>query len=435
MVKRLPVFGVFLLVLSYLSAAQNASFSGKLSFDTAYLNFDEQSAAEYGIPGRSLYSAGTAQLLMTVDGGSLLRAYFGGTFSASSLTDTSSGAALTTEKTFTPDKAYVKIRLPWFSGKTARLNIGKMPVSWGYGTIFNAGDIIFGAEPASLQRTGVSFSMDGSESSLNDLRVSTDWITDVSFPVIDGFLSAEPVTVIPLESDTAAALSDSGKLCAALSDSAGTVRSRFGGRLLFTPYTARLETFEIGCLTDLAASEQQFYIAFDGNLYADYNLCATVSLFKNNFQFTSVTGADRIYTAAERTEQSTAVSMGLSKIYTITNYETARDHRLSLRAETLLYPCTGNLDVFAFADFSCTEKISAAAIYLFTRAARNSLAGEAAAGQTGSTDASDETAHTAAFSLTVKPVSAFELSFTAVVPDLRTVYESQEVFVSCTYRF
>ena len=431
MVKKGVFTAVVCFLLSFAMTAQDVSFGGKCSFGTAYLHLDDLTAASYSLPENTLVSNGLVQLLMTVSAGNAVRAYFGGSVSNYALTDISGNDAVLLQQNVSLDKAYLKLRLPWFSGQRMRLSMGKMPLSWGYGTVFNAGDIVFGPEPESFKNSGAFFS-GVSESSLSDLRTSTDWMVNASVPLVAGALTVEPLAVLPLESGTDAAVSEESSLYSLLSGSTSplsgkTACPRAGGRIMFTPWLEQLETVEAGYLTGLAGAEQQFYAAADGNLYADYNLCASFSLFRDDLSFTGSSGAVKKYTPAEQTEESAAVSFGLSKMYTVTNSDTGQSHTLSLRAESLVYPFTGNGKVFAFGSFSFTQVLSSSVTYLFTRTLPDSLAGQAAFVQ--------ENIHLLALNLGITPLSPLTFNITAVLPDLQHAAEIQELSFSCTYRF
>jgi hypothetical protein len=431
MVKKGVFTAVVCFLLPFFMTAQDVSFGGKLSFGTAYLHLDDAKSASYSLPENTLVTNALVQLLMTVNAGDSVRAYFGGSVSDYALTDISGNDAVLQQQHASLDKAYLKLRLPWFAGQRMRLSMGKMPLSWGYGTVFNAGDIVFGAEPESFKSSGAVFS-GTSESSLSDLRTSTDWTVNASVPLVEGMVSVEPLAVLPLESGTDAAVSEESALYSSLADSSSplsgkTACPRAGGRILFSPWLEQLETVEAGYLTDFTAAGQQFYIAADGNVYADYNLCAALSLFRDDLSFTGTSGAVKKYTPAEQTEESAVVSFGLSKLYTVTNSDTGQSHTLSLRAESLVYPFTGNIKVFAFGSFSFTPVLSSSVTYLFTRTSPDSLAGQAAFVQ--------EYIHLLALNLGITPLSPLTFNITAVLPDLQHAAEIQELSFSCTYRY
>lgn len=431
MVKKAVFPAVVFFLLPFFMTAQDVSFGGKLSFGTAYLHLDNAKSGSYGLPENTLVSNALVQLLMTVNAGDAVRAYFGGSVSDYALTDISGNDAVLQQQHVSLDKAYLKLRLPWFAGQRMRLSMGKMPLSWGYGTVFNAGDIVFGPEPESFKNSGAFFS-GTSESSLSDLRTSTDWMVNASVPLVEGALTVEPLAVLPLESGTAAAVSEESAVYSSLSASSSPLSGknaypRAGGRIMFTPWKEKLETVEAGYLTDFTAAGQQFYAAADGNLYADYNLCASFSLFREGLSFTGTAGTVKKYTPAEQTAESTVVSLGLSKLYTVTNADTGQAHTLSLREETLVYPFSGNVKVFASSSFTFTQVLSSSATYLFTRTSPDSIAGQVSSAQ--------EYIHLLALNLGITPLSPLTVNVTVILPDMLHAAQIQELSVSCTYRF
>jgi len=431
MVKKTVFTAVIFFLLTFFMAGQDVSSGGKFSFGTAYLHLDNTKSASYGLPENTLVTNALVQLLLTVSAGDSVRAYFGGSVSSYALTDIAGNDAVLQQQHASLDKAYIKLRLPWFAGQRMRLSMGKMPLSWGYGTVFNAGDIVFGPEPESFKNSGAIFS-GTSESSLGDLRTSTDWMVNASVPLVEGMLSVEPLVVLPLESGTDAAVSEESALYSSLSDSSSPLSGknsypRAGGRIMFTPRLEQLETVEAGYLTDFTAAGQQFYAAADGNLYADYNLCASFTLFRESVSFTGLSGTVKKYTPAEQTAESTVVSLGLSKLYTVTNSDTGQAHTLSLRGESLVYPFSGNVKVFASAGFTFTQVLSSSVTYLFTRTAPDSIAGQSSPAQ--------EYVHFLALNLGMTPLSPLTVNVTAVLPDILHAAEIQELSVSCTYRF
>ncbi|MCK9170821.1 MAG: hypothetical protein M0P01_10445 [Treponema sp.] len=431
MVKKffLPVV-IFFLLTRFLPA-QDVSFGGKFSFGTAYLHLTDSESDAQGVPENTLVSNGLVQLLMTVTSGTVVRAYFGGTVSDYACTDISGNAVISDQKSESLDKAYIKLRFPWFTGQRMRLSLGKMPLSWGYGVVFNAGDIVFGPEPESFKNSETVFS-GGTESSLSDLRTSTDWIVNASVPLLDGKLAVEPVAVLPLESGSAAAVSGESELYSALADSGSTLSGRSGypragGRIMFMSYLEQIETVEAGYLTDFTAAEQQFYAAADGNLYVDYNLCAAFSLFKDSLSFTGSSGTEKKYTPSEQTKECTMLSLGLSKIFSVAAFDAAQAHTLSLRAETLYYPFSGTVKICTISSFSFTPALSSSVTWLFTRTSPDSLAGQASSVQ--------EYIHLLALNLEIIPAGSFTVNAAAVLPDIQKAAGIQELSLSCTYRF
>ena len=79
-------------------------------------------------------------------------------------------------------KAYFKARFPSF-----RLTAGKTRLSWGDGMLFNAGDVLYGSNDASVSLTQA------------ELRSTTSWLASVNYPL--GFFSFVEAVVMPSETE------------------------------------------------------------------------------------------------------------------------------------------------------------------------------------------------------------------------------------------
>jgi len=301
---------LFLLCCSCIFS-QNIDLSGKLTFSSYYIQ-DETSIF-----------LGTVKLNMTTSS-SAIKSYISATYTESTVT---------TEKNL--EKAYIKIRLPFFSDNTMRLNIGKMPITWGYGQIFNAGDIIFGALPTTVTYENIVSSVD----SLDDMRSDTEWMINASIPVISNICNFEPIAVIPMQESKNT------------QDTDFESENRFGGRLFFTPYHEQLETFEIGYLGNTNLSTHKIYIGLDGSLYVDYNISSSITLGEKD---------------------SWALSNGLQKIINFTNYQTGNEHSLILKTEELWYPIAKNIFVFSFVSYTISDTITAGMYYIYSYYTTNS---------------------------------------------------------------
>jgi hypothetical protein len=118
---------------------------------------------------------------------------------------------------FTLEKAYVKTRLPGFpDGSSSRLSFGKMPIAWGQGTFFNAGDILFGSMP---NQTSLFSS---------EYRTDTDWMGVFYLPLGD-WSFVETAGLPPMRSGET---------------------GRGGGRFVLTPGWTILNSIEAGYLYD-----------------------------------------------------------------------------------------------------------------------------------------------------------------------------------------
>ncbi|MDT4760992.1 hypothetical protein [Sphaerochaeta sp. PS] len=80
-------------------------------------------------------------------------------------------------------KAYFKARFPSF-----RLTAGKTRLSWGEGMLFNAGDVLYGDNSASVSLTQA------------ELRSTTSWLASVNYPL--GYFSFAEAVVMPSETQT-----------------------------------------------------------------------------------------------------------------------------------------------------------------------------------------------------------------------------------------
>ncbi|OJF77122.1 MAG: hypothetical protein BKP49_03025 [Treponema sp. CETP13] len=301
--------------------------------------------------------------------------------SISSSTDSTKGyiTASYTESTvddgiLTLDKAYLKTRIP-INNNTLRLSIGKMPLSWGYGQIYNAGDIVFGAEP------------EITDSSIS--RTYTQWMMSGSISILPDFLSIEPLVVIPMKNYATNDLYPD---------------TRYGGRLFFTPYTKQLESFEIGYLINNDFDESQIYVGFDGNLLADYTLCSTIT----------------IYDTTEETEDSWAISGGLQKYWTFTNYNTGKDQQLILKTEELWYPYAKNINAYTYINYKINDFITTNISYLFAMDYSSSQ---------------KTTTNYVSASLYGTVTKNFTATISSGIPDITNPLENIVTEVSATYNF
>jgi hypothetical protein len=349
---------LFLLCCSY-SFAQNIDLSGKLTFSSYYI----QDATPIFL--------GTVKLNMTTSS-SAIKSYISATYTESTVT---------TEENL--EKAYIKMRLPFFLDKTMRLNVGKMPISWGYGQIFNAGDLVFGALPTTLTYENIASSVD----SLDDMRSDTEWMLNASIPVISNICNFEPLAVIPMQE------------VENTQDTDFESEDRFGGRLFFTPYHKQLETFEIGYLGNTNLSTHKIYIGLDGSLYLDYNICSSITIGEKD---------------------SWVLSNGLQKIINFTNYQTGNDHALTLKTEELWYPFEENILVFSFASYTISNSITAGVYYIYSYYTTSS-----------------KTATTNSFvtSLTISPISSLDLGLSSSLPDISKPAKNWTTAISVTYSF
>lgn len=85
------------------------------------------------------------------------------------------------------DRAWIKVRLPWF-----RITAGKTRLSWGNGSLFNAGDLLFGSTDLAVDLTG------------DELRTTGAWLGSVYLPIpfVGPFTYIEGVVIPPALDET-----------------------------------------------------------------------------------------------------------------------------------------------------------------------------------------------------------------------------------------
>jgi hypothetical protein len=131
-------------------------------------------------------------------------------------------------------KAYLKARFPSF-----RLTMGKTRLSWGEGTLFNAGDLLFGSDDMAFDLTD------------SELRTETDWLAAITVP-FDSFSFAELVILPSTEGDDIQDLSYGGRVYHTL------------GKLKTEAGAARIDGTNKG------------YLGFQGNFGLDWHLTTSL---------------------------------------------------------------------------------------------------------------------------------------------------------------
>lgn len=145
------------------------------------------------------------------------------------------------------DRAYAKVRFPWIVEDTAfRLTLGKAPLAWGKGFLFNAGDPIFAAIP------------DVERLSTGAYRVDADWMA-VAYAPLGDFSFAEAVALPPIP------------------DGGDTERLRSGARIAVTPAARFFHSAEAGYLYERDAAHKPF-VAIDGSLFFDWYAAASADV-------------------------------------------------------------------------------------------------------------------------------------------------------------
>lgn len=257
---------------------------------------------------------------------------------------------------FTVDKAYFKTRIPFINDSFMRLSIGKMPISWGYGMIYNAGDILFSQSPNSDL-------VSGSPNDISLLRSFSDWAFHLYLP-LSGSIIAEAVFLPPLEP---------------VFITEHITRSAL--QFQFLPYTGFLETAQLGASLQNNSREKSFnalkmYGGLDGTLFLDYNVCSSI-------EFAPL--ANEIFVFDKDSwSLSAALFYSLSKA--------------GLRTELLYHPFSKSTDIFAMISFSILDSLSTQAVYNFSY--KNISGTESSA------------AHTVSTGLQWLPVKGISLSLT-----------------------
>lgn len=342
--KIVSIVAVFVVAIS-VSFAQVRP-GGKISFSSGYASLEEN---------KFWYSSAEALAKLDANVSSSVKAYLESTCSILSVPETDYTTAGFAGNV-TLSKAYVKARLPWFNGFSARMNAGKQPVSWGYGLFYNAGDLIFGSDPVNQkQRADTSFSFTSvalksnddysalagtvgqsaalssgttgalSSSSLSDLRIASDWAFCFVAP-ISKIVTIEAIALPPIDS--------------ALNGSSG----RFGSRTQFKIDSVVIENMEGGFISSDKMNTNELYLALDGTIFFDYNICSSVK-FEDEF-----------------VKDEWQISTSLCKNFTIRG--DTQEQTLTFRAESLIKPLKNDFGIFGFLSYSPTETTAFAFSYI-----------------------------------------------------------------------
>ena len=174
-------------------------------------------------------------------------------------------------------RASIRFRFPVTDTYTVRVTAGRDRVSWGSGRLFNAADVIFGADG-----TGAADFLEISD----DLRDETTWLTAIYFPLGD-FAYFEPIVLPPLPGLELAAAAGGAESAEGVDDgepdgalAAGTAvpgieRTRAGGRLSFE---AGRFTFEPGYLYDGPTERHEAVLSITGLIGVDVYGAGRISL-------------------------------------------------------------------------------------------------------------------------------------------------------------
>lgn len=339
--KIVSIIAVFVVAIS-VSFAQVRP-GGKISFSSGFAKLEEN---------KFWYSSAEALAKLDANVSSSVKAYLESTCSILSIPETDYTTAGFAGNA-TLSKAYVKARLPWFNGFFTRMNAGKQPVSWGYGLFYNAGDLIFGSDPVNQkQRADTSFSFSSvkiknslsadsnsslnfsnqnmssfsfSSSSLSDLRITSDWAFCFAAPV-SKIVTIEAIALPPIDT--------------ALNGSSG----RFGSRTQFKIDSVVIENMESGFISSDKMNTNELYLALDGTIFFDYNICSSVK-FEDEF-----------------VKDEWQISTSLCKNFTIRG--DTQEQTLTFRAESLIKPLKNDFGIFGFLSYSPTETTAFALSYI-----------------------------------------------------------------------
>ncbi len=193
-----------------------------------------------------------------------------------SILDPLTGRSLSASVLSVP-RASIRFRFPVTEGYTVRVTAGRDRVSWGSGRLFNAADVIFGADG-----TGAADFLEISD----DLRDETTWLTAIYFPLGD-FAYFEPIVLPPLPGLEFAAAAGGAESVEGVDDdeAAGAIvaetavpgidRTRAGGRLSFE---AGRFTFEPGYLYDGPTERHEAVLSVSGLIGVDVYGAGRISL-------------------------------------------------------------------------------------------------------------------------------------------------------------
>lgn len=189
---------------------------------------------------------------------------------------------------FDVPRANIRLRIPITDDYRMRFTIGRARLTWGQGQLFNAGDLIFGADSAQADYT---------QSTLRDETA----VLLAAFIPITNFTFLETVALPPLAILTDAPLAN------------GAAGVRLQGKIANWKY-------EVGYLYNGDAAAHNIALNLQGNLGADIYLSATSALVHN------ANLADELYKRLQ-------ITLGISYAANLGN-----DLGLNLRLESLWRP-------------------------------------------------------------------------------------------------
>lgn len=243
------------------------------------------------------------------------------------------------------DRAYLKARFATRRDNGAfRLTLGKAPLSWGKGFVFNSGDPVFGAVPRVSSLTD------------SEYRTQTAWMAVAYIPFGD-FSFAEAVSLPRVEGGAPGTESEIARAVAGEENAS----NRGGLRVSVAPGWRVMHSMETGVLAS-DADGVRVYIAVDGSLWVDW-YCA-LSGSSDGFSVTESGG-------------ELAISAGLFRIF-----DYISGHPAAARLEAIAYPRDNRELWYPSIDVTLGDGISLLAQGLFaTGSTVSSIARETDAGE------------------------------------------------------
>ena len=205
-------------------------------------------------------------------------------------------------------RANIRFRFPVTEEYTMRVTAGRDRLSWGLGSLFNAADLIFGADG----RATADFTRS------EDVRDETAWLFALYFPI--GALGFLETVVLPPFPDGPAQNGIAGAGAAAAAPAAD---SRAGIRM---HSSAGPLTVEPAWLYDGSAGVHRVAFALQGSLGADFYSAAALHLPQEGPR----AGRGRVEHVLE---DHSLVSLGAFRLFSI-----GWDHTLATRFEALITP-------------------------------------------------------------------------------------------------
>ncbi len=217
-------------------------------------------------------------------------------------------------------RASIRFRFPITDEYSVRVTSGRDRLTWGIGSLFNAADLLFGADGTAAA--------DFTE--IDDVRDETAWLSALYFPIGElSYLEAvalpplvdmtiSPVVEDPAEGDdvmsAAPGAADAGF------DQTPPLAQTSGGLRLHTQLAGI--TIEPSYLWDGSDEQHNLAVALQGGFGADFYIAGRLALDAD-----LPSGAARVF------EERATLSAGVFR-----RFDVARDRRLTGRFETLMQP-------------------------------------------------------------------------------------------------